>query len=84
MPTIVIALLTAVIALAASAEPSQAQNRRFCTQRPAGSWGFPNCGYDTMEQCRATASGLGLYCTSNPFYVEPEKPAQRKKQRARG
>jgi hypothetical protein len=78
------AVLAAVAAFAAGVEPSQAQNRRFCTERPIGSWGFPNCAYDTMEQCRATASGTGAYCTSNSWYVEPQKPVKGKKKKASG
>jgi hypothetical protein len=81
MRTILIATVAVVAAFATSVEPGHAQNRRFCTQRPAGSWGFPNCAYDTFEQCRATASGTGAYCTSNPWYVEPEKPMKGKKKK---
>ena len=69
--------------LATSVEPSQAQNRRFCTQRPIGSSSPPNCAYDTMEQCRASASGTGTYCTSNSWYVEPQKPVKGKKKKVR-
>ena len=86
MRSILIASMAFVAALAASIETGHAQNRPFCTTRPAGSWGFPDCGYDTMDQCRATASGTGRYCMSNPWYVPPEKPkpVQRKKKRTSG
>jgi Protein of unknown function (DUF3551) len=83
MRAISIALLAVVTTLATSVEPSQAQNRRFCSQRPIGSSAPSNCAYDTMEQCRASASGTGAYCTSNSFYVEPEKPVKGKKKRER-
>jgi hypothetical protein len=83
MRTILIAAAAVVAVLAVSTDPGHAQNRRFCTQRPIGSWGFPNCAYDTFEQCRATASGTGAYCTSNPWYVEPEKPVRRPARRGR-
>jgi hypothetical protein len=76
-----IVLTTAIAALGLSNEPSQAQNRRFCTQRSIGHGGFPYCAFDTWEQCRATASGTGAYCISNPWYAEPEKAPQRKKKR---
>ena len=76
----------AFAALAASIESGHAQNRPFCTTRPIGAWGFPDCAYDTFEQCRATASGTGRYCMNNPWYVAPEKPkpVQRKKKRTSG
>ena len=84
MRVIAFALVAVVTTLVTSVEPSYAQNRHFCTQRPVGSWGYPNCAYDTFEQCRATASGTGAYCTSNPWYVEPQKPAKGKKKRVSG
>lgn len=83
MRKIMIALLAVFAALAASVEPSSAQERRFCTQRPMSSWGWPDCAYDTFEQCRASASGTGAYCISNPNYVEPQKSTKRKKKRVR-
>jgi hypothetical protein len=27
-----------------------------------------NCGFVTLEQCRATISGIGGYCDENPLY----------------
>jgi hypothetical protein len=79
MRTGMITLIAIGTALAASVEPSSAQNRRFCTQHPIGHGGFPYCGFDTFDQCRATASGTGAYCISNPWYEEPAKKPARKK-----
>jgi len=84
MRAFVIVSVAVAAVLATGVEPSFAQNRRFCTERSIWSWGFPNCAYDTFEQCRATASGTGAYCTSNPWYVEPQKPAKRTKKRVSG
>lgn len=40
--------------------------------------GGTNCGFVTLEQCRATISGMGGYCDRNPFYTGPaERPAKR-------
>ena len=33
------------------------------------------CSFDTNEQCRATVSGLGGFCQTNPMYPGPEKKA---------
>ena len=43
-----------------------------------------NCGFLTIEQCRATVSGMGGFCVPNQFY-NPKKPAKgmRKGQTAR-
>jgi hypothetical protein len=40
------------------------------------------CGFVTIEQCRASISGVGGYCEPNPFYTAPdEKPAKRPRKR---
>jgi len=82
---------TAVVALLAATSSSDAQfSRRYCTFGGGpGSSGEPDCSYDTFEQCRASASGLGRYCGENPHYVQPlrsggqREPKQGKGQRPR-
>ena len=34
-----------------------------------------NCGFLTIEQCRATVSGIGGFCVPNQFY-NPRRPAK--------
>jgi len=37
-----------------------------------------NCGFVTLEQCRATVSGIGGFCEPNQLYTGPDnKPAKR-------
>jgi hypothetical protein len=31
-----------------------------------------NCGFVTIEQCRATVSGIGGFCEPNQFYTGPD------------
>jgi hypothetical protein len=81
MRVIAIGLVTVVAALSVSVEPSSAQNRRWCTERGIGSFSIPNCAYDTLGQCRASASGLGLHCTENPSYTPERKAAPGKSRR---
>jgi hypothetical protein len=33
-----------------------------------------NCGFLTLEQCRASVSGIGGFCVPNQFY-NPKRPA---------
>jgi Protein of unknown function (DUF3551) len=44
-----------------------------------------NCGFSTIEQCRATVSGIGGSCVPNQFYKGPVTTGsgqqQRKKKR---
>jgi len=43
------------------------------------------CLFVTIEQCRASISGVGGYCEPNPFYAGPDgKPAKRTPKRDRG
>ena len=44
--------------------------------------GATNCGFLTLEQCRASVSGMGGFCVRNQFY-NPQEPARgaRKQQR---
>jgi hypothetical protein len=44
--------------------------------------GGTNCGFVTIEQCRATISGIGGSCEPNQFYTGPDaKPAKTKRKR---
>ena len=44
--------------------------------------GSTNCGFVTLEQCRATISGIGGSCELNQFYTGPnEKPTKRTRKR---
>ncbi len=42
--------------------------------------GASNCGFVTLDQCRATVSGIGGFCSVNQFYTGPEE-RPRKRQR---
>ena len=43
--------------------------------------GATNCGFLTIEQCRASVSGIGGFCVPNQFY-NPQRTATRpRKQR---
>jgi Protein of unknown function (DUF3551) len=65
------------------AGPAQAQHGggAWCTERPIGSWGFPNCSYSLFQQCQATAWGTRAHCRPNPWLGYAEAP--RRKYRAR-
>jgi len=45
-------------------------------------FGSSNCGFSTIEQCRATVSGIGGFCELNPFY-KPRQPVKRHKSQRR-
>ena len=57
---------------AATADPY-----KWCAVYSTGDAAY-NCGFVTIEQCRATVSGIGGFCKPNQFYTGPDKtPAKR-------
>ena len=72
-------VLFAVAGLSAAviASPSHAQSYPWCAVYGGiVSGGARNCGFTTIDQCRATVSGVGGFCERNPLY---EPPARRKR-----
>src|SRR5262245_33824449 len=57
-------------------------NTRWCAQYSGQGGGGTNCGFFTIEQCRATVSGIGGFCVPNQFY-NPCGPAARRSSRYR-
>jgi hypothetical protein len=74
--TVFVGLAAAALFAAGNA---QADPYKWCAVLNMGDAAY-NCGFNTIEQCRATVSGVGGSCEPNPFYTEPvkkpEKPAR--------
>jgi Protein of unknown function (DUF3551) len=76
-------VLLALAALAAldvlTPSVGQAEPYPWCAQYSGGrGGGGRNCGFATLEQCRATVFGIGGFCEPNLFYTgRAEKPAKR-------
>jgi hypothetical protein len=49
------------------------------TMQPSGQWG-PDCGYSTIEQCRATALGVG-FCYQNPAFTAATQGTPKRQRR---
>jgi hypothetical protein len=85
---IAFALLFSLIAGAAT-NSAQADPYRWCAVYSGGgeSGGGTNCYFITLEQCRATISGMGGFCEPNQFYdgrpvTVPGESVERGKKRA--
>ncbi len=81
--SIVFAALVALFALALT--PAQAYVMPYdpypwCAVYGGRGGGGTNCGFLTIEQCRATVSGIGGFCTPNQFYNPRPAARARKKQ----
>jgi hypothetical protein len=61
----VAALVTMIVGLAA--QPVHADPYRWCATYGAG-FGSESCYFSTIEQCRASVSGLGGFCRENALY----------------
>jgi len=73
--TVVVAAASMLVTVGvASADPY-----KWCAVYGGGeNGGGSNCGFITIEQCRATISGMGGFCEPNQFYTGPDnKPAKR-------
>jgi len=80
MPSLNSLLRFGLVVLAiAGATPSRAEPYRWCAVYTGSAGGAQNCGFVTLEQCRATIMGMGGYCTENLFYTGPaERPRYRR------
>jgi len=70
---ILVALSTIAIACAFNTAPAAAQNA-FCL-RGCDS-GYSNCGFSTLQQCQASASGLTAWCEANPYFRQASEVPQ--------
>ena len=67
-----------VISLFLIAGPVAADPYKWCAvERTGGN----NCGFTTIEQCRATVSGIGGFCQPNSFYTGPDKTSAQRSQK---
>ena len=60
------------------ASPSMARDYPICARLATNDFN-PTCDYDTMQQCRATVSGIGGDCFQNPAFAYGQAPRQRGK-----
>ena len=79
MRTTIIVLATLVLATEALVAQSTVafphDPYRWCAVYSGDAGGASNCGFLTIEQCRATVSGIGGFCEPNQFY-NPGKPSR--------
>lgn len=70
MRMIVAALLLAGAAVTTNTSAARADSITYpwCAQYAADEGGTSNCGFATLEQCRAALSGNGGFCIENPMY----------------
>ena len=88
MRTITAALL--ILIATSSADTARADPYRWCAEFGSQHGGGTSCYSVTLEQCRATVSGVGGFCRENPFYdglpvrAPGDVPAPRRRSRSAG
>jgi hypothetical protein len=65
------------VAMVAAAVPARSQtydpNYPVCLQVFERGGGYIACGYTSMAQCRASASGRAAQCLVNPYYASARR-----------
>jgi hypothetical protein len=74
--------IAAIVSLPALATPVRARiEYPWCAQYSDEADGGRNCGFSTLEQCRATISGMGGFCEPNLFYPGPASDTPKSKRK---
>jgi hypothetical protein len=71
----------ALLAAGSLFDTAKADPYPWCAEYTGGGLGgSSNCYFMTIEQCRATVSGVGGFCSPNPFYTGPSvaRPSPRR------
>jgi hypothetical protein len=63
-----VAAATAFLGMAAESRDARAYDYPYCAVA-GGHEAYENCGYQTLQQCRAAVSGVGGHCQQNPRYI---------------
>ena len=73
--TALAALTAALFATAGAARAEEPYP--WCATYNGGDRGIGStvCGFDSLEQCRATVMGVGGFCERNPVYPAPDRKA---------
>ena len=76
--------IAAIALLLAIATPTRAAiEYPWCAQYSGRDGGGRNCGFSTIEQCRATVSGMGGFCEPNLFYPGSASDTSQSKRKRR-
>jgi uncharacterized protein DUF3551 len=79
MHKFLLAMIIAILATPLMPANGQADPYKWCAVYSGDdAGGGTNCGFATIEQCRATVTGIGGFCEPNQFYTGPaERPTRR-------
>jgi hypothetical protein len=83
---IALAVLTIAAVMAAAPARGQVYDPAYpvCLQTYGIGGGYIACGYSSLAQCNATASGRAAQCIANPYFAGAQAPAEARYRRRRG
>ena len=81
-----LALLTIAAVMAAAPARGQTYDPAYpvCLQTYALGGGYIACGYSSLAQCNASASGRAAQCIANPYFAGGPASAEARDRRQRG
>jgi hypothetical protein len=72
-------MLAGATLLAVAPASAQRYDPRYPVCLQTWEWGGGtniNCGFTSLDQCRATASGLSAMCYANPYWAQARQPGR--------
>ena len=80
-----LAILTIGTVLISAPAPAQTYDPAFpvCLQTYGRAGSYIACGYTSLAQCNASASGRAAQCIINPYFARPQVPAESRYRRRR-
>jgi hypothetical protein len=79
LSAILLVAASTIAGMAVFSQPAAAIEYAWCAEYGGHDGGAENCGFETLEQCRATVSGIGGFCQRNLRYNEPAAPTRHKR-----
>ncbi len=77
--SIIAIIAVAVLGIMFSAAGASADPYKWCAAYgDRAGYSATNCGFVTLEQCRAAISGVGGSCELNQFYTGPDKKSAKR------
>ncbi len=80
-----LAILTIGTVLISAPAPAQTYDPAYpvCLQTYGRAGSYIACGYTSLAQCNASASGRAAQCIINPYFAPPPVPAESRYRRRR-
>jgi hypothetical protein len=69
MRKVLLALATSAVVFTGGMSAAAARDYPYCIQGEDYAGGAGECGFTTIAQCQATASGRLAYCAANPTFA---------------